>query len=58
MIIQITGPNFCAAVIIKDNRVCEAAPILKWALGQSKYYIMELKDRYKVRIIETIGDLK
>lgn len=31
---QITAPHFCAGVIERGGMIVEAAPILRWAVGQ------------------------
>lgn len=30
---QITAPHFCAGLVLADNRVTEAAPILRYMIG-------------------------
>lgn len=35
MLIQITMPHFCAGLIVKDGRIINAAPILKWTIGKT-----------------------
>lgn len=31
---QVTAPHFCAGVIVRGGFIVEAAPILKWTIGQ------------------------
>lgn len=54
--LRITAPHFCAGLALDVNlRVCEAAPILRWAMGK---HVDELA-RYCLRkrwTVETLGD--
>ena len=36
---QVTAPYFVALVCIRDGRVADAAPILKWTVGKSAKYV-------------------
>lgn len=40
-VIQIQAPHFTAAVVIRDKRCIAAAPILKWAVGQSEAQLIQ-----------------
>ncbi len=33
---QITAPHFCACIIVLNNKIIDAAPILVWSIG--KYF--------------------
>lgn len=34
MLVQVTAPHFCAGIIVRRDKVIEAAPILQWTLGK------------------------
>lgn len=34
-LIRVEAPHFCAGIVVKDNIVVKAAPILKWTLGKT-----------------------
>lgn len=39
MLAQITAPHFCAGIILRDDYVVDAAPILRWMVGKSRDYV-------------------
>lgn len=34
LLVRVTVPHFCAGIVVRDEVVVEAAPILKWAIGK------------------------
>lgn len=36
MLVQVTAPHFCAGLVLEDDRVIDAAPILRWAIGKGR----------------------
>lgn len=36
MLWQVKAPHFCAGLVTRGTEVVEAAPILRWAVGQSR----------------------
>jgi hypothetical protein len=43
-LVQITAPHFCAALVMRNDRVISAAPILRWTKGKSRSW---LRERFK-----------
>lgn len=41
MMIHITSTYFCAAVVLENDRVVRAAPILKWMMGWSQQQVIQ-----------------
>ena len=41
MLMQILGPHFVAGVVLKNNTVVRAAPILKYMIGWSQQRVMQ-----------------
>lgn len=39
LVVQVTGPDFCAAIVIAGDRCIAAAPILKWCVGKSRNWL-------------------
>jgi hypothetical protein len=40
VIAQITSPTYCAALVIENDHVVEAAPIIKWTIGKHRGWIV------------------
>jgi hypothetical protein len=38
-LVQIDAPHFCAGLEMADNNVSNAAPIIKWMIGKSRYSV-------------------
>lgn len=36
MLAQVTAPHLCAGIVLRDDVVVEAAPILRWMVGKSR----------------------
>jgi hypothetical protein len=34
MLYRVDVPHFCCGIIVKDEKVVKAAPIMKWAVGK------------------------
>lgn len=34
-LVRVVAPHFVAGLVVVDGRCCEAAPILRWAIGKS-----------------------
>lgn len=34
VLVRITARHFCAGLVVRDGRVVEAAPILRWTVGK------------------------
>lgn len=51
-LVTVRAPHYCASLIIRDDRVTEAAPILRWALGKPWRRVREhfLYKRYEVSV--------
>ena len=54
MLLQITAPCYCAGVVIEDDVVIRAAPILRWSLGKSYQFLENYFQRkgFKVEVID------
>ena len=44
MLCQITAPHFVAGVIVEDDIVVQAAPILRWTTGKNIYDVVRYAD--------------
>lgn len=58
MLVQVTAPHFCAGVVLKNERVVRAAPILEWAMlwerkALSSYF---RRKRWKAVVIKRWSD--
>lgn len=51
---QITAPHFCAGLVLKDDVVSEAAPIIKYMVGWSRDKVRNYTrhKNWKARIIK------
>jgi hypothetical protein len=38
---QITTNRYCAGVVLENDRVIEAAPILRWLIGWHRYRLLK-----------------
>jgi hypothetical protein len=38
---QITTDRYCAGVVIENDTVIEAAPIIKWTIGWHRYQLLK-----------------
>lgn len=46
ILMRVTAPHFCAGVCIQDDRITDAAPILRWAVGKSvSWFIRYIKQK-------------
>jgi hypothetical protein len=50
MLVQVSGPTFCAGLVLEDNRVVEAAPILRFTLGWHRHKLVTYFRRRGYRI--------
>jgi len=50
-LVSIDAPNFCSGVIVRDGRVVEAAPIVRWTIGKRYEWLADYCRRHgwKVR---------
>jgi hypothetical protein len=39
MLAQITAPHLCAGIILRNDVVVDAAPILRWMIGKSRDFV-------------------
>jgi len=47
---QVTAPHFCAGIIVIDNIVIKAAPILRWMIDKNVDYLTEYCKKKKWEI--------
>lgn len=40
LLFRVTAPHFCAGLVVRDDKVVEAAPILRWTIGKSIYWLV------------------
>jgi hypothetical protein len=54
MLVAVDAPHFYAAIVLVDDVVTEAAPILRWAIGKHRVYLREYFARkgWKTTIIK------
>ena len=38
-LVQITAPHLCAGIVVRDDVVAEAAPILAWTIGKRRDWL-------------------
>jgi hypothetical protein len=38
---QVTTDHYCAGLVIEDDHVIEAAPIIKWTIGWHRYRLLK-----------------
>jgi hypothetical protein len=50
---QITAPHFCAGVVVsvRNKRVIDAAPILRWAIGRRWTDVLRYFHRKHYRVV-------
>lgn len=41
MLVSVDAPHFCAALILENDIVIDAAPILKWTIGKNRDWLRE-----------------
>ena len=41
ILVQVTAPHFCAAFVLEDETVIDAAPILKWSIGKRREWLRD-----------------
>lgn len=53
MLVQVDAPHFCAGIILEDDVVVRAAPILKWAVGWQRNDLRRYFERkqWKTKVI-------
>jgi YspA, cpYpsA-related SLOG family len=39
-LVQVSAPHFCAGIVLIGDRCTEAAPILQWAIGKDRAYLL------------------
>lgn len=54
MLVQVTAPHFCAGLVLENDVVVEAAPILSWTLRRSRRVLSQaFRTRgWSVRIVK------
>jgi hypothetical protein len=52
--IRISAPHFCAGADIKDSKVINPAPIIKWMKGKTLWWVRKYCEKKKWEI-ETYG---
>jgi hypothetical protein len=52
--VRVVTPYFVAGIVLVDNRVAEAAPILSWMIGKSGDWVRSycLKKGWKASIVK------
>jgi hypothetical protein len=57
---QITTDRYCAGVVIINNIVVEAAPILRWTIGWHRYRLLTYfrQQGHKVEAVLPHGDVE
>lgn len=50
-LVQVTAPHFCAGIVIREGKCVEAAPVLRWCIGQSRSYLSAYFHRKRWRAI-------
>ena len=50
--LQVTATHFCAGLIIKDGRCCQAAPILSWAVDKTEDWLLAYFRRKKWKFMK------
>jgi len=54
MLVQVTAPHFVAGIVLVDEVVVEAAPILRWTIGKDRAFLSAYFRRkgWKAKIIK------
>lgn len=55
MLVAVDAPHFYAGVVLRDDVVIEAAPILKWTIGKSRPWLRNYFKRKKWRAIVVLA---
>ena len=58
MLAQIEAPHFTAGIVLADNVVTEAAPIVKYMIGWNRNYVRHYcqQKRWQISIIQQLKD--
>jgi hypothetical protein len=54
VLVQITTDRYCAGVVIDNDHVVEAAPIVNWTIGWHRYRLLKYF-RQRGHKIEAVG---
>ncbi len=55
MLIQVTLSYLCAGVVVENNRIVRAAPMLAWSQGQPLRYLTVWVERRRGQILVVQG---
>jgi hypothetical protein len=60
VIVRVVSSYFVAAVIVEDNRVVEAAPILSWTIGKSRKWLNVycVRKGWKMSVVGEVGSVE
>jgi hypothetical protein len=49
-LIRISAPHFCAGADVKDGKIIDAAPIIKWMKGRTLWWVRKYCEKKKWEI--------
>ncbi len=55
ILVQVTAPHFCATLVMLDDVVIEAAPILRWTIGKRRRFLRRMFERKGWRAVVLTG---
>ena len=57
MLVRVVAPHFVAGIIVEENKVIDAAPILRWSIGMTRHQLKTyfVRKGWKASIIKSRG---
>lgn len=57
MLVQVTAKHFCAGLVLEDDVVVEAAPILKYTIGKRRAWLRSYfaEKGWKTKVVRDRG---
>lgn len=59
MLIAVDAPHFYAGIVLQDDIVIEAAPILKWTIGKRRDYLRNyfMRKGWKAFVVKEVSNV-